>query len=188
MCIFFSAIVNDEGKVFWKNGISSHSEIETACDIRDDGHHAKVELVPSGDFSNVDTWVFNIDEERKPDWWDGAYEGNVRQVVKEWMASGKNYTWTGRLDLRGVTKLDPGVVFPEKTGWLDLRGVTKLDPGVVFPKEVTGGLDLRGVTKLDPGVVFPEKTGRLDLRGVTKLPRGLILPKTAYIPNVKEKD
>jgi hypothetical protein len=147
---FFSAIVDDGGKVYWKNGLSAHSEIEQELKIRDDGQHAKVELIPVDDFNNVDTWVFNIDEERKPDWWGGAFEWNVRQVVKDWMASGEKYAWIGGLDLSGVTKLDPGVV---------------------FPKEVSGGLNLRGVTKLDSGVVFPEKSGGLDLSGLTSLPK-----------------
>jgi len=108
MCNFFSAILNDEGHVLWKNGISSHSELELVFKIRDDGHHAKVELTPppEGPFNDVEKWVFKIDEERTPEWWDVAYEGNVRQVVKDWMASGDRYTWDCYLDLRSLTSAE----------------------------------------------------------------------------------
>ena len=135
MCKFFSAIVDDEGKVYWKNGISSHLEIETACKLRDNGHYAKVELVPINDFMNVDKWLFNIDESIKPTWWDGAFESNVRQVLKDWMKSGKQYIWSGGMDLRSLTTLPAGVKFPtEVSGWLDLRSLTTLPAGVILPK------------------------------------------------------
>jgi hypothetical protein len=165
MCKFFSAIVDDEGKVYWREGLSSHSEIEAACKLRDNGNFAKVELIPINDFMNVDKWEFKIDESRQPDWWNGAFESNVRQTVKDWMGSGKKYTWSGCLNLRGLTSLPAGVKFPE---------------------EVSGWLDLRGLTSLPAGVKFPAKSGWLDLSGLTSLPAGVKFPANTYLPNFKK--
>ena len=150
MCNFFSAIVNDEGQVLWRNGISSHSELEKALNIRDDGHSAKVELTPppEGPFNDVEKWVFKIDEARTPEWWDGAYEGNVRQVVNDWMCSNDRYTWDGDLDLGGLTSAK-GLTLPQEIGGdLNLGGLTSAE-GLTLPQEIGGDLYLGGLTSAE---------------------------------------
>ena len=159
MCQFFSAIVDDEGKVLWKNGITSHSELEQELKIRDSSHYAKVELFPTGKsrFNKVETWKFTIDEARKPDWWDGAYEDNVRQVIREWMKSGTKYVWNGHLDLRGITSAQ-GLTLPQIIGgWLYLSSLASAQ-GLTLPQSIGGSLDLSSLASAQ-GLTLPQSIG-----------------------------
>ena len=45
----------------------------------------------------------------------------------------------------------------------DLRGLTTLPDGIVFPENMSGSLNLRSLTTLPDGIVFPKKCGSLDL-------------------------
>ena len=154
MCDFFSAIVDDEGKVYWKNGINSHSELEKEFSLRDSGHYAKVELNPVK-FNDVSTWNFKIDEERAPDWWDGAYEDNVRQTVRDWMNSGIGYIWSGSLYLRDCDL--EGVTLPQfMSGSLDINGCDL--EGVTLPQSVGGWLDINGCKNI------PEKLPKVTMK------------------------
>jgi hypothetical protein len=181
MCKWMSMIVDDEGKVYHKNGVVSHGKIEKLFKLRDNGHYAKVELTPKTDLRDVESWEFLIDEERTPDWWDGAYEDNVRQVARDWVKNGCDFgSVGGYLDLVGLTSLKD-VKFGSVGGDLYLSGLTSLK-GVTLPS-VGGDLDLRGLTSLKD-VKFGSVGGYLDLRGLTSLPKGYKLPKNAYTPNL----
>ena len=76
------------------------------------------------------------------------------------------------------------VILDRFDGCLDLRGLTSLPAGVVFPEKMSGSLYLSGLTSLPAGVVFPKECGSLDLGGLTSLPKGMKLPSYAYAPNL----
>src|SRR3990167_2476838 len=172
MCKFFSGLIDEKGKTYWKNGVSSHSKLEELFNISSsDMEHekyAKWELHPSGNMNDVENWKFLIDENPKPKWWNNGYELFCKDTVKEWLKIKK---WDNDLDLQGtpITSLPKGLTVG---GCLYLRGtpITSLPKGLT----VGGGLYLRGtpITSLPKGLTVG---GDLYLRGtqITSLPKGL---------------
>lgn len=78
MCVYFSCIVEEGGKVYWKKGVDSHSEIEQMFKLnpKTDETRAKVECRPPH------TRVI-VDELRVPVWWTKEYEGLVKQALQD---------------------------------------------------------------------------------------------------------
>ena len=78
MCVYFSCIVEEGGKVYWKKGVNSHSELEQMFKLnpKTDETRAKVECPPPH------TKVI-VDEARVPVWWTKEYEGLVKQALQD---------------------------------------------------------------------------------------------------------
>ena len=71
MCDAFSCIVDQIGKVTWKLGVDSHSELAKIAGYKDDvlGEFAKAEITPKNqDYLNPDEWVFRWDDSPVPKW------------------------------------------------------------------------------------------------------------------------
>ena len=78
----------------------------------------------------------------------------MRAIAKDDIISSDGF------DLRGLTTLPDGIVFPENvSGSLYLSSLTTLPDGIVFPENMGGYLDLRSLTTLPDGIVFPENMG-----------------------------
>ena len=91
MCKAFSCIVTDQGDVRWKMGIDSHSALLTHFHIPDttankkEIRFAKIEITPANnDYLKPDKWVFRLDEDVAPDWWNAADEQLARAAHKKW--------------------------------------------------------------------------------------------------------
>ena len=71
MCKAFSCIVDPVGKVTWKLGIDSHSELARIGGYPDQqlGEFAKIEITPrNNDYLYPDEWVYRVDESPVPSW------------------------------------------------------------------------------------------------------------------------
>ena len=90
MCKMKSAIILKD-RVFIPD-YDSHSEMLTELGIEDTRANAerlfvRAELSPKGGdvFSDIDTWVFNVDQDIRPDWFVEEYEkGRMVEAVKAW--------------------------------------------------------------------------------------------------------
>jgi len=97
MCQAFSFVVHRNGKVYWKLGIDSHSDIiekfklseKNIClaeitPIKDNGYLGA--LKPTDKY-----WKFSFDEKNKkiwhtecPEWWKASHEKHSWEAFKEW--------------------------------------------------------------------------------------------------------
>ena len=71
MCKAFSCIVDQIGKVTWRIGVDSHSELARIGGYADRelGEFAKVEITPkNGNYLYPDEWVYRVDESPVPKW------------------------------------------------------------------------------------------------------------------------
>jgi len=88
MCIAFSCIVDQVGKVTWKLGIDAHSELASFGGYQDRklGEFAKAEITPkNNDYLNPDEWVFRFDESPVPAWC-GTHEKELCLAAhKKWL-------------------------------------------------------------------------------------------------------
>jgi hypothetical protein len=98
MCQFKSAIVvRDEGskggfRLLLSPWTESHSELETLFKLRDGKIkplYAKVEFSPKdlAEAYKVETYKLTIDEERKPDWFDGEMQEKVAAKLADYIKS-----------------------------------------------------------------------------------------------------
>lgn len=95
MCEFKSAIILRNKVVLAPDGNESHSDLLDKLGIDDNRMNAmktfvRAELTPkNGDkSSDVDTWIYKVDQDIVPDWYEkdpGRYEGELRKIVKEYM-------------------------------------------------------------------------------------------------------
>ena len=190
MCKRHSFILTRAGKVHDGYGVTdSHTVIRELA-----GLHANDDTVnayewqppkgwPDADWNlglTKDTEVFETKASHEK-----AIERHILSLyptMKEWEDGdkirnmGNIESFSGYLDLSGLTSLPDGVTFPKECGSLDLRGLTSLPDVVTFPKEC-GYLYLSGLTSLPEGVTFPKECGYLYLRGLTSLPDGVTFPK-----------
>ena len=81
MCKAFSGVIDENGEVYWKMGMDSHEDIISHFKLKDDSGDkrtvkiARFEIAPAnGDYFNPDEWRFKLDEEVRPDWFNGGYE------------------------------------------------------------------------------------------------------------------
>ena len=100
MCKAYSCIVDKNGKVYWKAGLDSHSDIQKQFKLKEPKLHepptneeiakkiqwAKIEITPKdGNYLrslNRKDWQFNIDEPIKPIWWN---EGFIKPCWDSWV-------------------------------------------------------------------------------------------------------
>ena len=71
MCKAFSCIVDQAGKVTWKIGVDSHSDLARLGGYQDRvlGEFAKIEITPkNGDYLYPDEWAYSVDESPVPVW------------------------------------------------------------------------------------------------------------------------
>jgi hypothetical protein len=71
MCKAFSCIVDQAGKVTWKLGVDSHSDLARLGGYQDRvlGEFAKIEIAPkNGDYLYPDEWAYSVDESPVPVW------------------------------------------------------------------------------------------------------------------------
>ena len=95
MCEFKSAIILRNKVVLAPDGNESHSDLLNKLGIDDNRMNAmktfvRAELTPKrGDrSSDVDTWIYKVDQDIVPDWYEkdpGRYEEELRKMVKEYM-------------------------------------------------------------------------------------------------------
>jgi hypothetical protein len=86
MCKAFSCIVTEDCHARWKFGVDGHEDIVQAFGLKDDGvSFARVEIAPAnGLYLTPDEWVFKIDEQSKPKWWNPAHEAEARGAWTDW--------------------------------------------------------------------------------------------------------
>ena len=107
MCNFKSALLiprfptSDGFDLFHRDGVNSHTELMELANINPNDSRvnvAKLELVPNlgDDLSNVNTWEFILDENRKPDWLDDSMlsdvEYEMRQLCSRYITKDGEYT------------------------------------------------------------------------------------------------
>ena len=88
MCKAFSGIIDQVGKVTWKLGVDSHSDLARFGGYKDEvlGEFAKFEITPkNNDYLNPDEWVYRVDESPVPKWC-GAHEKELALAAhKKWL-------------------------------------------------------------------------------------------------------
>jgi len=88
MCQAFSCIIDHGGKVTWKFGIDSHSELARIGGYKDRqlGEFAKIEITPRNrDYINPDVWDYRVDESPAPDWCGIHEKEKCLRVHKQWL-------------------------------------------------------------------------------------------------------
>ena len=150
MCNFLSAVVLKNGDVLTHPLLDSHSDLVLYYKLPDGrAHHqhfAKVELTPQNDWLNPGDWIFRLDEETAPGWWDdvkASAESTLRARAKSMVVT------TGRKDLvlEGCWILAGNAIFS------DVRGgrIVRIGGGTV--KSIWGGTveSIWGGTVAKPG-------------------------------------
>ena len=92
MCNFFSAIWTRDKKLCWHWSTDHHSDLMRIFGLKDavENHFVRVEFTPPGDLRTVTdalTWNFNLDEQRRPGWFDDEHESGCRKRLESVIAS-----------------------------------------------------------------------------------------------------
>ena len=88
MCKAFSCIVDSLGKVTWKLGIDSHSDLAQLGGYKDKvlGEFAKAEITPkNNDYLNPDIWEFHWDDSPVPKWCGAKEKELCLAAHKKWL-------------------------------------------------------------------------------------------------------
>jgi hypothetical protein len=88
MCKPFSCIVDQAGKVTWKLGVDSHSDLAALGGYKDTvlGEFAKTEITPkNNDYLNPDEWVFRFDDSPVPTWCGAKEKELCLAAHKSWL-------------------------------------------------------------------------------------------------------
>ena len=112
MCKAFSCIVDRYGKVTWKLGVDSHSELARLGGYPDRvlGEFAKIEIIPrNNNYLKPDEWVYQVDESPVPAWCGFREKELALAAHKVWLSQ-----------LRSFLKPHP-IVHPSK---VDFAGLT----------------------------------------------------------------
>ena len=186
MCNFASFVLTKE-REFWLDSSDSHEEIINHFKLHADGaagpNIIRVELTPprEGDWGDLSTWNFRIDQDIKPNWADTA-EPRTRAAAVHRFKNG--YTVGRDLNLNGCTGLKALPTNLTVGGFLDLYGCTGLK-ALPANLKVGGSLYLDGCTGLK-ALPANLKVGRdLDLYGCTglkALPTNLKVGGGLYLP------
>ena len=139
----------------------SHTKIHAEFKIADNfqnNEHSSIEVVPTTDLINTDTWEIIFDTP-KPNWWNSMVEEKVREKVKElhshyWNPKTKTYTFKGYLYLRSLTSIPEGVTL-NSGGDLNLYSLTSIPKGVTLKSG--GYLNLFSLTSIPKGVKVKAK-------------------------------
>lgn len=93
MCKAFSCLIERNGKVHWKLGMDSHSDIVGLAGLNDTEadrnklSFARVEITPkNNDYRHPDNWSLHIDEQAQPPWWSPTHEAKCWKAHREWCA------------------------------------------------------------------------------------------------------
>ena len=94
MCRFKSGIILKNRCVVAQGSNDSHTDLLESLNIEDTRENAmrtfvRAELIPPNNkwWTDTDTWIFNVDQDITPDWFDidkKRYEDEFRTAVKEW--------------------------------------------------------------------------------------------------------
>jgi hypothetical protein len=88
MCNAFSCIVDQVGKVTWKLGVDSHSDLARLGGYEDKvlGGFAKIEITPKNrNYLNPDEWVYRVDASPVPKWCGLAEKELCLAAHKKWL-------------------------------------------------------------------------------------------------------
>jgi hypothetical protein len=88
MCQAFSCVVDPAGKVTWKLGVDSHSDLARLGGYKDEvlGEFAKIEITPKNrNYLNPDEWVYRVDESPVPKWCGLAEKELCLAAHKKWL-------------------------------------------------------------------------------------------------------
>ena len=88
MCKAFSCIVDQAGKVTWKLGVDSHSDLAKLGGYKDEvlGEFAKIEITPKNkNYLFPDEWVYKVDESPVPKWCGKAEKELCLAAHKKWL-------------------------------------------------------------------------------------------------------
>ena len=116
MCNFLSGLTFSPKLEGWYGRFYSdpahtdhHLEMESALkltDRHDDPHWAKWEFTPSVKIDDFDSYLFRLDEERKPEWWNDEIQAETVEFAKQQLATvilstGSHEVKEGRVWLTG---------------------------------------------------------------------------------------
>ena len=88
MCKAFSCIVDPVGKVTWKRGVDSHTDLAKLGGYADRvlGEFAKIEITPkNNNYLNPDKWVYRVDESPVPVWYGAQEKELCLAAHKVWL-------------------------------------------------------------------------------------------------------
>jgi hypothetical protein len=88
MCKAFSCIVDPAGKVTWKLGVDSHSDLAILGGYKDRtlGEFGKIEITPdNGDYLNPSGWTLRVDESPAPSWLGMKEKEACLAAHKKWL-------------------------------------------------------------------------------------------------------
>lgn len=92
MCKAFSGLVNISGKVTWKFGVDSHTDLVKLAGYKDNCidptamEFAKFEITPkNNNYLHPDEWVYRVDESPTPYWVESRHEGTCWKAHKHWL-------------------------------------------------------------------------------------------------------
>jgi hypothetical protein len=87
MCNAFSFLVFSNEDIFFVPGVDSHEDQIALKGINENGfavQFARCEYVPrNGNFSDLDTYEFILDEDRTPDWWTEEIQERTISRIRE---------------------------------------------------------------------------------------------------------
>jgi len=87
MCNAFSFLVFSNEDIFFVPGVDSHEDQISLKGINENGfsvQFARCEYVPrNGNFSDLDTYEFILDEDRTPDWWTEEIQERTISRIRE---------------------------------------------------------------------------------------------------------
>jgi hypothetical protein len=92
MCNFFSAIWTRDKQLCWHWCTDHHSDLMAIFGLKDSSekHFVRIEFTPPSDLktvTDVSTWNFDLDEQRRPGWFDEEDEGECRKKLESIISS-----------------------------------------------------------------------------------------------------
>ena len=118
MCNAFSCLIHRDGKVYWKAGIDSHSNLVEHFRLKDDkkeldADFVKVELTPDEGYLHPEgRWTPKIDQGQTPHWWKDSMLMRADKALEEW----KQEVYS-KIDLEGARNpVKPWEIEPRRLG------------------------------------------------------------------------
>ena len=128
MCKFASFVLTKD-KVFWLPDSESHEDIVGRHGLHADGARGpnilRVEIVPADSLTDLDSWVYHIDQDDRPEWFDADFdESRVRVALPVKLTALKTLNLSGTqvkdipATLTALKRLvaDPAVIAAWKRG------------------------------------------------------------------------
>ena len=130
----------------------------------------RVELLPTTDLMDVDTYKFKVDQDFKPDWFSAKEAEVACRLEMKKLTSLDFSAYTGHIAMPSLTSLPNGIVFPKKCGNISMNSLTTLPKGIVFPEKCEG-IYMPSLTALPEGIVFPKECGYIWMAKLDKVTR-----------------